>query len=78
MELYLAKVYPETIMIMVQWSSSASMWYIYIQVSDLGKGISPPITNNHAFYTMPGIEVVYHTPRQNDIDPKRLSLNRRG
>ena len=40
MELYLAKVYPETIIIMGQWASSAFLRYIRIQVSDLSKGIS--------------------------------------
>ena len=39
MELYLAKVYPETIMIMGRWASSAFLRYIRIQVSDLNKGI---------------------------------------
>ena len=57
MELYLAKVYPETIMIMGLWASSAFLWYIRIQVSDIRKGISILMTNNHAFYTIPEIEV---------------------
>ena len=35
MELYLAKVYPETIMIMGRWASSAFLQYIHIQVSEL-------------------------------------------
>ena len=52
MELYLAKVYPETIMIMGRRESSAFLRYIRIQVSDLSKGISTLITNNHAFYTI--------------------------
>ena len=78
MELYLAKVYPETIMIMGRWASSAFLRYICIQVSDLSKGISTLMTNNHAFYTIPEIEVVYHTPGQPDTDPQRLRLNKRG
>ena len=49
MELYLAKVYPEKIMIMGRWASSAFLHYIRIQVSDLSKGISNLMTNNHAF-----------------------------
>ena len=53
MELYLVKVYPETIMIMVRWESSAFLQYIRIQVSDLSKGISTLMTNNHAFYIIP-------------------------
>ena len=49
MELYLAKVYPETIMIVGLWVSSAFLRYISIQVSDIGKGISTLMTTNHAF-----------------------------
>ena len=51
MELYLAKVYPETIMIMGQWASSAFLWYIRIHAGDLSKGISTLMTNNHSFFT---------------------------
>ena len=69
MELYLDKVYPETIMIMGRWASSAFLQYIRIQVSDISKGISTLIANNHAFYTIPEIEVVYQTPGQPDTDP---------
>ena len=76
MELCLAKVYPETIMIMGRWASSAFLMYIRIQVSDLSKGISTLMTNNHVFYTIPSIEVVYHTPGQPDTDPQRLRLNK--
>ena len=32
------------------------------------------MTNNHAFYTIPKIEVVYHTPGHYNTDPQRLSL----
>ena len=78
MELYLAKVYPEKIIIMGRWASSALLWYIRIQVSDLSKGISTLMTNNHAFYTIPEIEVVYHTPGQPNTDPQRLRLKKRG
>ena len=53
MELYLDKVYPETIMIMGLWASSAFLRYIRIQVSDLSKGIITLMKNNHAFYTIP-------------------------
>ena len=49
MELYLSKVYPGTIMIMGCWSSSASLQFIHIHVSDISKGISALMTNNHAF-----------------------------
>ena len=78
MELYLAKVYPETIMIMGRWASSALLRYIRIQVSDISKGISTLIKNNHAFYTIPEIEFVYHTHGQPDTEPQRLRQNKRG
>ena len=78
MELYLAKLYPETIMIMVRWESSTFLRYIRTQVSDISKGISTLMTNNHAFYTIPEKEVVYHTLSQPDTDPQRLRLNKRG
>ena len=78
MKLYLDKLYPETIMIMGSWASGDFLRYIHIQVSDLSKGISTLMKNNHAFYIIPEIEVVYHTPGQPDIDPQRLILNKRG
>ena len=53
MERYLDKVYLEKIMIMGRWASSAFLRYIRIQVSDLSKGISTLMTNDHAFYTIP-------------------------
>ena len=53
MELYLAKVYSETIMIMGRRASSAFLRYIRIQVSDISKGISTLMINNHALYTIP-------------------------
>ena len=68
-ELYLAKVYPETIMIMEQWTGSAFLRYIRIQFSDLSKSISTLTTNKKVFYTIPEIEVVYHTPGNDDIEP---------
>ena len=55
MELYLAKVYTETIMIMGRWASSSFLQCIHIQVSDFSKGISTLMKNNHAFYTIPKI-----------------------
>ena len=76
MKLYLDKFYPETIMIMGRWASRAFLRYIHIQVSDLSKGISTLMTNNHAFYTIPEIEVFYHTPGQLDTDPQMLRLNK--
>ena len=64
-------------MIMGRWASSAFLRYIHIQVSDLRKVISNLMTKNHYFYTIPEIEVVYHTPGKNYTDPQRLILNRR-
>ena len=58
MELYLDKVYPETIMIMGRWASSVCLRYIRIQVSYISKGISTLMINNHTFYTIPEIEIV--------------------
>ena len=58
MELYLAKVYQEKIMIIGRWASSAFMRYISIQVSDLSKGISTLVINKQDFYKIPEIEVV--------------------
>ena len=52
MELYLTKVYPETIMIMGRWASSAFLRYDCIQVSDLSNGISTIMTNKQDFYTI--------------------------
>ena len=52
MELYLAKMYSETIMIMGRWASRAFLWYIRIQFSDLSKVISTLMTTNQAFSTI--------------------------
>ena len=49
-------------MIMGHWASSAFLRYNRIQVSDLSKGVITLVTTNHAFYTIPEIEVFYHTP----------------
>ena len=78
MEIHLDKVYPETIMIIGQWASSAFLRYIRIQVSDLSKGISTLMTNNRAFYKIPEKEVLHRTHGQNNTEPQRLRLNRRG
>ena len=50
MELFLAKVYLETIMIMGRWYSNAFLQYIRIQVSDFSKAISALMTNNQSLY----------------------------
>ena len=78
MEIYLAKVYPETIMIMGRWASSDFLRYILIQVSEISKGISTLMTYNHAFYTIPEIEVFYHTPGQPNTYRQTMILNKRG
>ena len=78
MELYLDKVYPETIMIMGHWASSAFLRYTHIQVSELNKGISTLMINNHTFYKIPEIEVFYHKHGKTDTDPQRLRLNKQG
>ena len=78
MELYLEKVYPEKIITMGLWSSSAFLRYNYIQVSDLNKGISTHMTNNHAFYIILQIEVVYHTTGNDNTDPQSLILKIQG
>ena len=51
--LYLAKVYPKTVMIMGRWASSAFLRYIRIQFSDFSKGVSILMTNKQAFYKIP-------------------------
>ena len=75
-EIYLVKVYPETVMIMGRWASSAFLRYIRIQVSELSKGISNLMTNNRAFCIVTETEVVYHTPVHDDKDPQKINLNR--
>ena len=78
MEIFIAKVYPETIMIMWQWDSNAFLSYILIQVGDLIKGIIAFMKNKQAFYTIPEADIVYHTPVQDNTEPHRLNLYRRG
>ena len=52
-QLFLSRVYPKTIMIIGQWSRNAFLWYIWIQVSNLSKGISDVMVSTIAFYTIP-------------------------
>ena len=78
MEFYLAKVYPETIMIMGRWEISTFLRYTRIQISDLSKGISTLMTNKQDFYKILEIGVVYHTPGHDDTKTQRLNLNRQG
>ena len=51
-ELFLAKVYPETIMIIGKWSINAFLWYIWIKVRNLSKGIRKLMVSTKAFYTI--------------------------
>ena len=52
MELFLARVYPETIMIIERWYINDFLMYIRIQASNPRKGISGLISNKKAFYTI--------------------------
>ena len=61
MELFLAIVYPETMMIIGIWSINAFLWYIGIQVRNLSKGIRDLMVSLRAFYTIPESEVIYYT-----------------
>ena len=64
MEIFLAIVYPETVMIIGRWSRNSLPWYIQIQVSGLSKVISDLMVSTQYFYTLPEAEVVYYTPGQ--------------
>ena len=77
MEIFLTKVYPETIMIMVKWSINDFLQYILIQVRHPRKGISTLITNNQDFYTIADAYIVYHTQGKDDNKTNRLNLHRR-
>ena len=74
MELFIAKVYPEKIMIMGLWARNALLWYIRIQVSEPRKGISYLMTNKHALYTIPEADNFYHTPVKDNTESHRLNL----
>ena len=58
-ELFLTRVYPETIMIIGRWASNALLRYIWIQVSNLSKGISDLIVSTRGFYKITEAEVIY-------------------
>ena len=73
MELFLERVYPETIMIIGTWYSNAFLWYIRIQVSDISSGISDLMVSPRAFYTIPGAEVIYYAPGQLGVQSHRLN-----
>ena len=53
MELFLYKVYPETIIIMGLWDINALLYYIHIQVSNLRTGIITLMTSRQSLYTIP-------------------------
>ena len=78
MELFLAKVYPETIMIVGRWSINVFLRYIRIQVIDISKGNSTFMTNKKSFCTIPEADIVYHTLGQDYIEPHSMNLHRRG
>ena len=56
MELFLARVYPETIKIIERWSINYFLRYIWIQVRKLRKGIIALIVTIQAFYKIPEAE----------------------
>ena len=78
MEIFLAKVYPDTIMVMGRWASNAFLRYIRIQVSGLRKVIITLIAIKQAFYTILEADIVYHTPGQDKTEQHRLNLHRIG
>ena len=78
MEIFIENLYSKIIMIMRRWASNAFLWYIRIQVRNLSKGISTLMTIKHAFYTIIEAEIVNHIPRQDDTEPHRMYLHRRG
>ena len=76
MELFLARVYPETIMIIGRWSRNAFLQYIRIQVTNLSKVISNLMVSTRSFYTIPESEVIYYTPGQPRVQSHRLNPQR--
>ena len=64
MELFIYKLYPETLMIMGRWSRSSFLRCIHIQVSNLSKGMSTLMTKKQSFYKIMEAKIVYHTPGQ--------------
>ena len=57
-ELFLARLYPETIIIIERWPINDFLRYIRIQVSDLNKDISEIMASKKVFYTIAGAEVI--------------------
>ena len=53
MELFLSRLYPETIMIIGRYSRNAFLRYIRIQVINPSKGISNLMVSTRALYTIP-------------------------
>ena len=49
MEIFLAVVYPEIIMIIGRWSRNSFLWYIQIKFSEIRKCISDLMTGEKAF-----------------------------
>ena len=76
MELFLSRVYPETIIIIRWWSRNAFLRYIRIQVSDLSNGISDLMVSTQSFYTITESEVIYYTSGQPRFQSHRLNPQR--
>ena len=73
MKLFLEKLYPETIMIIGIWSSNVFLKYIWIQVSNISKGISDLVVSTSAFYTITRAEVIDYIPGQPGVQYHRLN-----
>ena len=76
MELSMAWIYLETIMIFGRWSRNEFLRYLRIQVSDLNKGTGDLIVTTQAFYTIPEPETIYYTLGKPCIKYQRLSTQR--
>ena len=60
-ERFLARVNPETIIIIGLWSINSFLWYIRIQVNDISKGIIDLMVSTQDFYIIPEAEVIWYT-----------------
>ena len=76
MELFLDRVYPETIMTIGVLSRNTSLHCIWIQAIKIGKGISDLMVRNHAFYKIPEAEVIYCTMEQSGTQTYKLHPKR--
>ena len=76
MDLLLARVNPETIMIIGWCSPNDFLRYIRIQSSTLRKGISDLMVSTQSFYTISEAEVICYTPVQIGVQSHRLNTQR--